>query len=603
MKRALVPALVALASTGVLVWLAHLLVPAPPHWVGHDYSYFLPYLVGGANWIRINGWLTPPFYTADFCGGMPWLGNPQSMVYSLPQWLALHTGPVSAVRWTLLLSATGGAVATWFLVRRCLSASVEAATLGFVLFQLSSFLLVRLAVGHLTFHAIAVVPAIAMLVLWPGRRSGLTRMIPVAGAAGLIAIAVYGGAMNLIVPMLLCVALIIAIAQRGSGLVRRPWLRLAGAACWAAALAAVKLVPAMQLAVRYPRAAPPALINSVEGYIATLLRGLFLPAANPAMTPIGSSGLSLGQYELDMGVTVLPALLLAVLIVPSIRRRIHRPRWAPFAVGGAICAIVVALTFGSRTWAATLHHLPVINNNTVLTRWWVIFTVGIIVGAALAFDRIATSHRARTWLLAASVVVIVAQSLMRNYGVYTSPIAYPSYDPMPAERASILARSGGLPAITAIARPDASRQSRGIPLWAQNDGVFQGASDVPCYEPLFDRGLAAFDGALLSIGPIFKPEGDDHLNIADPRCYFRGNACSPGDLFVASESVVARRLAAHHPLGVAGPLWQRAATWLTAAATGGTFGYLVIVLLQLIRKRIRRNEAGNGEQPLPAPGN
>ncbi len=81
------------ASTAMLLRLAVRLFPSGAQWTGQDFSYFFPYLVAGTNWVRLHGWLTPPYFTPDFCGGLPWLGNPQSVFYLAPQLLATFLDP------------------------------------------------------------------------------------------------------------------------------------------------------------------------------------------------------------------------------------------------------------------------------------------------------------------------------------------------------------------------------------------------------------------------------------------------------------------------------------------------------------------------------
>src|SRR5262245_37248573 len=106
-------------STGALVYVASRMMPTGEGYLGHDYGYFLPYLLSGMAWAHQNGWLEIPHFTPDFCGGIPWLANPQSLFYSIPQVLTVALAdPVTAVRWSLLLFATIGAGATYILFRR-----------------------------------------------------------------------------------------------------------------------------------------------------------------------------------------------------------------------------------------------------------------------------------------------------------------------------------------------------------------------------------------------------------------------------------------------------------------------------------------------------
>src|SRR6266536_3780640 len=68
-------------STTALIRTVNRLLPTADGMLGHDYSYFLPYLLSGVQWIYQNGWFAIPYFTPDYCGGIPWLANPQSVFY------------------------------------------------------------------------------------------------------------------------------------------------------------------------------------------------------------------------------------------------------------------------------------------------------------------------------------------------------------------------------------------------------------------------------------------------------------------------------------------------------------------------------------------
>src|SRR6516162_2944235 len=108
-RKAILLTLTFTASTTTLVTTVNRLVPTPEGFLGPDYAYYIPYLLTGVQWIYQNGWLTIPYFTPDYCGGVPWLVNPQSMFYSVPQLLTLMLGnPVSAINFTLIVFATLG---------------------------------------------------------------------------------------------------------------------------------------------------------------------------------------------------------------------------------------------------------------------------------------------------------------------------------------------------------------------------------------------------------------------------------------------------------------------------------------------------------------
>jgi len=82
--------------------------------LGHDYAYVLPRLLAGLFWFKSNGLDEVPWFTPAFCGGVPFLSDPQSFYYSVPQFLSFVFGPVTSIYVTFLLFA-GVLYAQWFL--------------------------------------------------------------------------------------------------------------------------------------------------------------------------------------------------------------------------------------------------------------------------------------------------------------------------------------------------------------------------------------------------------------------------------------------------------------------------------------------------------
>ena len=258
-KFMLMAAAIGISTTGV-VYLESRILPTAEGLVGHDFEYFFPYLLSGVQWIELHGWWTVPHFTPDYCGGMPWLANPQSMFYSVPQLLALVTDLVRAVKLTTILFAAIGAGAIYGLLRRCFGISWQASTLGFVLFQLNGFLIFRIGIGHLTYHVYGLAPLICLCALLPGSsniaasRSGTLFWSACAIVAGgsLLAAMVYGGALNYIIPVVLCASAVLLLQQSRTGWQLLPWAVLTGAALWAIPVSALKLVPSFILATQFP---------------------------------------------------------------------------------------------------------------------------------------------------------------------------------------------------------------------------------------------------------------------------------------------------------------------------------------------------------------
>jgi hypothetical protein len=568
------------ASTTTLVRTVNHLVPTADGMLGHDYKYFFPYLLSGAQWIHQNGWLTIPYFTPDYCGGIPWIANPQSVFYSVPQLLTMLTNPVTAVNWTAIIFATVGAASSYGLLRKYFGASWQAGGLVFVLFQLNSFLLFRMAVGHLTYHIFGLIPALTWLVLLPTAAEGgslQTNLIRSAGAmisgGVVVAMMVYAGATNFIVPAVLSVVAVLLVHQGRIGWRLAPWCTLAGACLWAIPLSAVKLFPAFILVRNHPRHdIPDFLFADPIRLFKVLAASLFAPEILPGeINPIRGSSSWLGLHEFEFGVSVVPLLLiLAAILLFALKpsRPRHLFAWIGLAL---VVAFPIALTSGNDAWGHLLLKIPIINNNTTLVRWWSIYTMPLIVAAGLSFDRLLRDARVRDVALGAGVLVVVAQLTSRDLSYYEKSDLQLLYDPTPVMQAvERVSESMPLPEISHVG-------DRG-----GNDGLIWGISAYPCYEPLF----GVFPARQLQPGPVKSESGGD-FNLVDPRCYLSLDlgTCSAGALFRGDERSDVAKFTSHRPLPWRLPLWQRfaeAATIITAVLSA------VALLAFVIAGAVRR---------------
>jgi hypothetical protein len=545
-------------AIGTLLWLAASVFPTAAGQLGHDYRYFAPYLLAGEQWVRTNGWLSPAYFTAAFCGGIPWLANPQSLVWSLPQLLFVLQGPERAMFETYVLTASAGAAATYFLMRRPFALSAEASLLAAIIFLLNSFLFVRMAVGHLTYHAIFLMPAAALAVMpGEGRATWTGSIGRIAAAGACFAAMVFGGALNFVAPTVLTVAALILIRQTRDGMRWRPWLLLAGAGVWSAGLSAIKLAPALVLMLQYPR---PYLMGGLflkwTSMLRTLAKALFAPELLNATESMGRGRLPLGHHELEFGIGIVPVILILAMLVRLVaRRRIGRFSPVALILVLAVLAIPLALCCGSADWAIFLSHVPVINNNTMMTRWWTIFMMPLVVLGAVSFDGLLRDPRWRVWALAAASLVVMGQTWHRDLTEYTATNPSGFFDAADIAAAhQMLAQGGSLPKIHSLGQERAP-QSTDV---HANEALLAGASAFPCYEPVFGYTLEKFPAVTLTVGPV-APREDGTVNMADPRCYLgsKGEACASGTALGASKTDDLEELETYRPISWKQPGWQR----------------------------------------------
>jgi len=583
--------LAGIVLASIAAYVVHLLAffPNARGRIGHDYEYFLPLLLAGKYWIAENGLLAAPRFSPAFCGGMPFLANPQSIFYSAPQALAFVLGPLASFAVTAIAFAGMGALGTFMLMRRRFATSLPAAVLGAVIFLFNGFLFYRMAVGHVTYHAVGLMPLLCYLLLTPidrelapGRRIAAAAG-PVAGAAAILAYFVYAGAGNALVPLAIACAIVWLIHAMAREATPSFWLIGAGAAVLGAAAAAAKAVPAMVFVHNFPRLHELMLFDSPLYAIHAVFMGLFLPAFLPPHLDF------VDWHEMEFGVGVAPFFLLLAAVDRLGARRLFlggdlatRARRAALAV---LLALPLCLNFGGPGYADFLKSVPYIGDSTILVRWFFIYLMPLTVGAALAIDWVFDSAALRNAAAVAGILLTVLPAVAADRGYYHDE----RYEPgaiLGADAA--LSRTGAVPAIRAIG--PGTEDNR-------NDGLASGTSSHPCYEPLFGYHLEAFP-AKLAAGPILAatPKAS-HLQ--NPACFIYGpaNGCTPGDTFDAAHAGDEAAFAAYRPYAFALPAWQSWADWISL---GGFAAILILGGLALARRRgttQRRIGAARGSQP------
>ncbi|MBF0375510.1 MAG: hypothetical protein HQL39_19130, partial [Alphaproteobacteria bacterium] len=342
---------------------------------------------------------------------------------------------------------------------------------------------------------------------------------------------------------------------------RRPWLVAGGGLALGLAIGAAKIAAGVAFLASFPRAETPiALFGDGLELARVAAAGLFAPGLLDPLVTLSTNSADLLRHEFEMGVSVVPAVLLAAWAI--------RARGRPSLGLAAVLIAPLAVTLGDADWAAFLKTLPYVGNNAHMVRWWSVWSFLSMLAAPFAFDRLAPSAR-RPAALAALCLLIAAQA-----HVSAQSQAFARFDPGPVERAhQALAAGANLPPITAIGLS---------PSDGRRDTPFlDGVSALNCYEPMFGYRQQSFPRGALTPGPTLTA-GPAGLNVKNPACFVWGtaNACAPGDHFPAERLDDAKAFLAWRPFAFAMPWWQSAAQALGAAALLGA-------LLAMVAKRRR----------------
>src|SRR5688572_23411146 len=142
--------------------------------MGEDYSLFFPAMLDGVYWYHVNGLSEVPWFTPAFGGGLPKFPNPQSVYYSVEQFLCFVTDPLTSIRITLFIFALLGFVGFYLLLKRIFLLSSSTSLLGATAFLFNGFFIHRMIMGHITFHPFMLFPLLAYLLLRYVQKNGKT---------------------------------------------------------------------------------------------------------------------------------------------------------------------------------------------------------------------------------------------------------------------------------------------------------------------------------------------------------------------------------------------------------------------------------------------
>lgn len=483
-----------------------------------DWDVFLAYEAVARRAIIEHG--QAPLWTPYHAGGLPFLANPQTKIFSPAALVTLLTSPPIAVKIEIFVQYLIALAGTYACSRRyglARGGSLVAAAV----YVYSGMLAQSVAVGMQPFLAAGFIPWVFLS--FEGACKEWRRAVW-AGAL-LASMILYGGVH---VATLTAVALSILVTARVAlreesplGSVRAVVIAFGTAA----ALAAIKILPGIELLRRLPRVR-----NDYSGYSVESLAYSLVARNQHIATPALSDahglwrGMSWGLDENGMYVGLTAALLSLVGILVAARRR---------RALVVTTIVLVWLSFGDRAaplslWRG-LHHLPLFEAMRVAQRfrfvWMLFFAMFVGMGLEAASKFVGGALRSRFAVIATGLVLaaVVVFDLASNREAYRYGFSLPDPPVSPAGDYRQIAKlplygPNGWEGPDAIPRP--------LNAWSsQYPAIRENLGTISAYEPIADDLASAVE-------PSTSPEYRGEVFLEYGRGTARFSAWSPNQLAI-----------------------------------------------------------------------
>jgi|TARA_Y100000310_G_scaffold328972_1_gene398027 hypothetical protein len=508
--------------------------------LGHDYFYFFPKLLDG-KWHFMRQGLSMFYYTPHMCGGFPEYANPQSMYYSLQQFLVLFLDMWLAVRLTILISMCLAYVGWYRVGKDLIKLNMHWAHLLALIITAHGYHFMHMIPGHIVFHSMPMIGWLLWL-LFDRReldRKGL--MLKGAWFALATAYILYSGGYMVAVMALFAVIVLLpyelilhaaTLSSRLKILIKNILVCGIGGLL----INASKLVATFSFIRYFPREVPFERLWDDTSILVYIFRALFaLPQNNDLYWEFGMGKWgAFHEYSFLVSPVILIGLGLGVYLLWKKRSTVlrHKVQLIVTAATSLVLLLLLMQLMQGYGWMVTpLETLPIFRGLHVNMRWLYAFSFLPILTSVWCLQQ-CFSRYSRSFVIVGGVITIVA-FVGGYYGILhtnTLPRTLP-YDEI---LAALETQEDYLDLDVEEAFDMRDMGHSGfIPL------IF-GGNHIYCSEPML-LGTSNLPDTI-RVAKIMN-ESDGVLNIYNPACmvYPKENDCEPGDRILVSDKENAER--------------------------------------------------------------
>ena len=558
--------------------------------LGHDYQLYFPRMLSGVYYFLTNGLSVIPWFTPACCGGSFLFAHPQSLFFSIPQFLNFYFDPIVSIQLTFMIFAVLGFWGTYLLLRYTFVLKEVSAIFGATLFMFNGFFAYRMIVGHLDYHSFMILPLISYFLLQPLATSNLFKEVfMVVSAALLSSYVIYSGGVHLLLPMALAISSVFVLAGINHRKLNGPIYRTGAVVILTLIICAAKLNIDFATLDNFSRN-----YYRLPG-LDTIFYAIWVPMKSiffSAYTYVDTNRIftniqwTIQRHELEMSITFIPLCLMLWGLINFFRGKIKIDKKQCFLLLAllVICMVPLAINFYTPGWNKVLKTIPIINSSSMLVKLYAMYIPIVVIFTALVIEKLEFKH----YIVPGLILILFFVKAYEDKTYY----AEQGYNPRLVVYAhQQVMQSGNVPEITEITSERCLTNSEGIRRCGGDEMMAFGLSQINCIESLFGYRHEEFkQKELLKAGKPVIQLTDDRFNMKNPACYVfpDENNCIPGDHFKADQKEELLSFTSYKGYEFNMPKTQKISNWISLISILMSCGFMLVGSLQVLFSRYRK---------------
>ena len=519
--------------------------PNSKNFLGHDYEAFIPYLAFGKIWF-LNNFLSIPWFTPSFCCGIPYFADPQSMYYSIQQFIFIIFSPILSIKIIFFIFSLFGYLGTFLLMRRGFKLDAYSSLLCSCLFLFNGFFVYRVISGHLAYLSYIFIPLYCYLVIQSSKNLNNLKYLYIVLSALVFAHFFHSGSgpiILIIFTSILIVFLIYSLLQNSFKI----FFQFVQSLIMGTLISLSKITATLFFLTNFPRNYPPTEFTSLISYIKTFFFSFFLQPNIQYFNKNLESTFPFGLHEIEYGISIIPLILIFLFIFLNIKnyKKLHLNTKIFFLFFG-IFLLPILLNVNLLNQFQFMQKIPILNSTWTQFRWMAIYIIPLIIMSGFILEKINIDFNKKKYLVITLIFVLMTQNLLRDK---TWHINDQKYNMKNIIDFSKRIKNG---ADVEIKGPAVLMDALGSPkkINNKNDMFFFSYSPLLCYQPIFGYGLEKLNAKKITFNSkqVFQnntyllfsdklDSKDGNLMFFNPSCFLfpDENNCAIGDTFKVSE--------------------------------------------------------------------